>query len=90
MFLQRHWERIKNEYDLELRAVSETEYCVPCGTYMNKYRTKSNSNVPSKGVFYHCPNCGYVIQTMRPLHIPVQRKDWTIMQDEEDSSITGE
>jgi uncharacterized Zn finger protein len=85
MFLQSHWERIKRDYDLELRAISETEYCVPCGTYMNKYRTKPNSKLENRGVFYHCPECGHVIQAMRPLHMPVQRKNWALLNEEEET-----
>lgn len=69
-----NWDEIVEDYSLEFRAVSETEYCVQCETYMDKFRTKANADVPKKGVFYRCPKCGYVVQAMRPLHVPVKNK----------------
>jgi 3-hydroxy-3-methylglutaryl CoA synthase len=77
------WNRIKQEYNLEYRAVSETEYCVRCETYMDKYRTKGNTDPDSlKGVFYHCPKCGFIIQAMRPLHTAVPYKHWALADPE--------
>ena len=65
--------KIKQKY--ALRAVSETEYCVNCETYMDKFRTAKNAAEGTpKGLFYHCPKCSLVIQVMRPGHEPVDPK----------------
>lgn len=70
------WEKIRQKYALEFRAVSETEYCVNCESYMDKFRTAKNAaEGTAKGLFYHCPKCGNIIQVMRPNHEPVRPKE---------------
>lgn len=71
------WEKIRNRFALEFRGVSETEYCVNCESYMDKYRTAKNAvEGTEKGLFYHCPKCGFIIQIARPGHVMVSPKDF--------------
>ncbi len=70
------WEKIKRKYALEFRAVSETEYCINCEGFMDKFRTAKNASTDaSKGLFYHCPKCGFIVQVMRPGHDVVNPKE---------------
>lgn len=62
------FEQLEKEFALEFRGTSYTLRCMRCDSYLDKYRTRPNAQVPHRALIYRCPKCGAIIRSMRPLH----------------------